>query len=165
MSQIEKKSLAQSLGQAEAIVEALGNVFARALATYTVEVIALLQSRGLMAPEAEAPTDETVQGDELLDTAPEWVRESYERAKKGRRAVEVDEDEMRARLIRNRLALALKKQGMTQSALAKSLGKSPSQISRIFRHPERSQLNTLRSIADAIDVELSDILRGLDASQ
>lgn len=155
------KRFGEFLSQAEGVAEALGDVFARAFATYTVEVLALLETRGLAAPGPASFGKGVPKDEDELESAPEWVKASYACAKQAVEPVDINEAETRARLIRNRLALALKKQQMTQSALAKRLGRSASQISRIFRNPERSRLNTLKKIADAIDVDLSDLLRDL----
>jgi hypothetical protein len=35
---------------------------------------------------------------------------------------------------------------------------APAAISRILKHPERSRLTTLRRIAKAVDVDLSDLV-------
>ena len=133
----------------------VADVIARVMATYTVEVIAQLKSQGLLQAEDELAATQA------LASAPDWVRESYARAKANPTPIERDAEDVRAQLIRNRLVLALKRRGMTQADLARNLSKSPSQISRIFRNPQRSRLGTLKTIADAIKVDLSDLLQDL----
>ena len=161
---------ARSLVEARALVDALGDAFAKAFAVYTVEMMRLLDERRMdtgHSPEVDEPQPGDASplspGQPTLDlaSAPEWIREAHKRAKGVAKPIHTDPADRRARLIRDRLAIALRRREMTQSALAKRLGKSPSQISRIFKNPERSQLNTLAEIADALEIDLSDIIRDL----
>ena len=46
-----------------------------------------------------------------------------------------------------------------EADLARRLKKSPAAISRIFKAPHRSRVTTLQQIADALGVELADVLR------
>jgi len=48
--------------------------------------------------------------------------------------------------------------GFTQKALAHRLRVNPSVVSRIFKRPERSNLQTMRRIAKALGVSVQDIL-------
>jgi DNA-binding phage protein len=141
---------------ADAIVERLAGIFAKSFAIYTAEVLRLLEA---------GPNDTALQArsdpDDELASAPEWVRAAYRRASKIKRVPGLDHEELRARLLRSRLGVALKAQGMTQAALAGKLRKSESQVSRILRNPERARLKTLTQVADAIGVDLSDILQNL----
>ena len=97
-----------------------------------------------------------------LSSAPDWVRKAYEDRSSITEPLDIDPAEQRAQFIRDRLLIALKRQGMTQTALAERLGKHPSQISRIFANPDKSQLRTLADIAEALGVDLSDIVRDVD---
>lgn len=144
-------------------IEMLGRVFARSFAIYTVEVLSMAERRGLDLGFGWAHAQRPRGDDDPLESAPEWVRQAYEKAREVAEPVEANEREVRGRLIGTRLSLALKRQDMTQAELARKLGKSPSQISRILRNPERSQLKTLQQIAEALKVDLSDIVRGLAA--
>lgn len=163
-----------SLAAATLLTEILGNVFAKAFALFTVEVLRLLEngdSSLLEALEAAARqrTDGTKpsgvdspsdgESGEDLSSAADWIKEAYQQAKGNVTPLDTDPVDRRARLMRDRLALSLKRRDMTQSALAKQLGKTPSQISRIFANPQRSRLSTLAGIADALEVDLSDLLR------
>jgi transcriptional regulator with XRE-family HTH domain len=65
---------------------------------------------------------------------------------------------IRAQVIRNRLALALKCQQITEAELARRMKKPQSVISRFFRDPKRSRATTLQRIADALSVDISDIV-------
>lgn len=148
--------------------ETTGRLVARMvkIKTCVEEALELLSNRDwdeMGLERAEAGVD-TGSDEDNLESAPRWVRQAYERAKKVTEPTEqVDTRELRGRLIRNRLMLALKKQNLTQSALADRLGKSRSQISRILGNPERCQVRTLQAIADALDTSLSDIFRTLDS--
>ncbi len=150
-----------TLARAGPVVEELAGLFAKSFAMYTVEVLTMLEARE-RRPSIVGNTEPN--DDSPLESAPEWVQGACRRASKAKRVVGVDQDALRARLLRNRLGVALKKQGMTQAALAKKLRKSQSQVSRIIRHPERTKLETLNRIANALKVDLSDILRNLGRS-
>ena len=158
-SRTGKKAIADSLAQAEAVTEALGEVFARSLAAYTVEVLRLMQDRGLTAVDRERRAQPGVDEQEALERAPIWVRQAYERSRRPSRSRLTSEPQIRGRVIRNRLGVALKQQGMSQKDLAKRLGKSESHISRVFRDPQRCRIKTVQAIADALGVDLSDLLR------
>ena len=59
----------------------------------------------------------------------------------------------------SRLRRVAKEQGVTQQELAKRLGVTPAVISRVFKIPNRSKVDTLRRIADALGVELVEIVK------
>lgn len=52
------------------------------------------------------------------------------------------------------------KKGMTQKELAEKLGKTPQYISKIESSENPPKMKTLQSIADALDVQLIDVLFG-----
>jgi hypothetical protein len=58
----------------------------------------------------------------------------------------------------SRLRQVLKARGVKQSEVARALGVTPSVISRVIKHPERSRLSTIRKIANAAGVPLSDLV-------
>lgn len=60
--------------------------------------------------------------------------------------------------IANRLRQVADVRGVTQKELAQRLNVSPSVINKVFRHPERSKLTTLRKLAAALNVDLRDII-------
>lgn len=157
-SRTGKKAIADSLAQAEAVTEVLGEVFARSLAAYTVEVLRLMQDRGLVAADLERWEQAGADEQDPLNGAPIWVRQAYERSRRPSRSRLTSEPHIRARVTRNRLGVALKQQGMSQKDLAKRLGKSESHISRVFRDPQRCRIKTVQAIADALAVDLSDLL-------
>lgn len=161
----EKTRTGDSLRVAEAMVAAFGGVFAdlfaRAFAAFTRELLSMAQRDELSVALAESAKLRHATGAEALAEAPDWVKQAYERTKDITDGEEIDIGKVRGKLIRDRLLVALRKQGMTQGELARKLKKSPSQISRILRDPERCQVNTLRAIADALNTDLSDIFSGL----
>lgn len=57
-----------------------------------------------------------------------------------------------------RLKQICKQRGIKQSDIAHKLGVAPSVISRVFKHPERSRLQTLRKIADAAGINMSELV-------
>lgn len=167
MSDAEITSSGDSVSRTKAITAALGGAFAKALAVYTVEVLELLEDRGLRLSDFESNSPAPTDAESQLRSAPKWVRAAYERAKKVTQrsdAVESEERSVQARIIRNRLMLALHRANITQADLANRLGKSASGVSRIFRNPERSRLRTLQAIAKALRVDLSDILDQADST-
>ena len=167
-----------SVQQLAGLLEVFGGMFARvfpaAVANFVAELVPSLEARGIKLADLK-PEDlerlasrnlaelmphgggETGEANDLA-SAPEWIRQAYRQAKEATEYTEVSPAEIRAKLIRNRIVLALKKQGMTQGALAKQLGKSDSQMSRILAKPERIKLDTLAQIARAVGVEPPDIL-------
>lgn len=58
----------------------------------------------------------------------------------------------------HRLRRVAREQGVTQKELAARLNVTPAVISRVFKNPDRSRLATLRKIAQALDVELHEIV-------
>ena len=73
-----------------------------------------------------------------------------------------DEQEVNDALAREVASVHLRRvarsQVISQKELARRLKVNPSVISRIFKSPEKSSLQTIRRIADALHVSLHDIL-------
>ncbi len=149
-----------SLEQVEVLAGTFGDVFARSFATYTWELFKMMEGSGLHSPLLKRLKSEQDRAEDLLASEPDWVKEAYENAQEVTEGEEFNVREVRGRLIRDRLILALRKQRMTQADLARKLKKQPSQISRIFRDPTRCRLSTFEDIASALKVDLSDILKG-----
>ena len=57
-----------------------------------------------------------------------------------------------------RLKQICKQRSIKQSDIAHTLGVAPSVISRVFKHPERSRLQTLRKIADAAGIAMGELI-------
>jgi DNA-binding Xre family transcriptional regulator len=131
-----------------------------ALAEYTYQLLRRLGPEamsGLQTPPTTPPTDSgPIEDETSLAAAPAWVREAFARAKEGAQE-ELSDAGARSYIARDRLLLALRRRHMSQADLARQLHKSPTSISRIFKAPHRSRLTTLQAIADALDVELSDL--------
>lgn len=60
--------------------------------------------------------------------------------------------------VADRIKAIAKERGVSQNALASRLGVSPAVISRILRNPDRSKLDTLRRIAEALNVPVRELL-------
>jgi DNA-binding XRE family transcriptional regulator len=58
----------------------------------------------------------------------------------------------------SRLKQIFKERGIKQSEMARRLGVAPSVINRMFKHPERSRLETIRKIANAAGIALSELI-------
>lgn len=63
-----------------------------------------------------------------------------------------------ARKALGRLKQICKQRSIKQSDIARKLGVAPSVISRVFKHPERSRLQTLRKIADAAGIPMGELI-------
>jgi len=56
-----------------------------------------------------------------------------------------------------RLKQLLKERRVKQAHVARRLGMAPSVVSRVLKHPERSRLETIRSIAGAAGIPLAEL--------
>jgi len=137
----------------------LGRWFAEAFAHYTVKVLALAKAQGVSPRELAEfdPTLVTAPAAPGSQGPPAWVQEAYKHAVAGR-ARPIDEKAARIGLAHNKLVLAIRSRGLTQADIAKRLKKSPAAISRILKNPYRSRIKTISEIANAIGVDLSDVL-------
>jgi ribosome-binding protein aMBF1 (putative translation factor) len=57
-----------------------------------------------------------------------------------------------------RLRSILAKRGISQKQLAQMLGVTPAVVNRVLKKPDRSKVATLRRMADALHVELREIV-------
>lgn len=137
-------------------LEALGRIFADAFARYTVQVLSSAGAQAWSSSPADREPGLEPAAD-TIDDAPKWVRQAYERAKRGD-TEPLPQEQARRRVARNKLVVAMRQRGMTQAELARRLGKSPTSVSRILRNPDRSRVETIRAIAEALDVDLTEIL-------
>ena len=62
------------------------------------------------------------------------------------------------RLVAARVRQVLKEKDMTQAQLAHRLGVNPSVISRVLARPEKAKIQTLRNLADALEIELYEVI-------
>jgi ribosome-binding protein aMBF1 (putative translation factor) len=58
----------------------------------------------------------------------------------------------------SKLKLVFKKRGIKQAVIARKLGVAPSVISRVFKHPEKSKLQTIRKIANAAGISMAELV-------
>lgn len=144
----------------------MSTAFAKAFAVYTVEVWTAMKDRQehswTRGPESAEKTDAL--SSEARKEMPQWVQEEYARslAAPPTAMVEMDMEAAWANLIRSRLLFALDEKRLSQSELAKRMHKSASAVSRILRDPTRCRLETLQDMAEALDVDLSDLARPSD---
>lgn len=70
----------------------------------------------------------------------------------------IDADRLGLELAGQRIAQARKARGWTQAQLGRKLKLPQSQISRIERNPDHTTIRTLKSIAKALDVDVSALV-------
>jgi len=153
------------------LVDSLGPPFARALAVFVEELSRQEQTPCLVVDgngSSEWVSNALPPGalPESWDDLPEAarreleaeIRRNNERLAAGElEAVEFTEDSP-AVAAANRLKGVARAKGVSQKELAERLGVSASSVSKVFRNPDRSKLVTLRKIADALGVELREIV-------
>jgi DNA-binding Xre family transcriptional regulator len=61
-------------------------------------------------------------------------------------------------VVANRLRQVLKDEGISQADLARRLSISPAVISRMLKDPDRSAVKTLRRVAEALQVDVHEII-------
>ena len=162
-------------GVSDAMLNRFGEPFARALATFVKALAeqdrfpqAATRPRPAPATDPSEPgrvsigfaVRELSPGDApALDRRAEQVHAANQRAVRAGtlRAVEFDPAKP-AKQMGNRLKQLLKQRGVRQAELASALGVAPSVISRVLKHPERSRLATIRSIADAAGIPLNELV-------
>ena len=69
----------------------------------------------------------------------------------------LDEDTI-SKAVATRIRWVMNEQGVSQRQLAEQIGVSSSVISRVLKNPDRSKVETIRRIAEALDIELREIL-------
>lgn len=140
-------------------VRCLVKAFASALEAIALGILDLREDHN------DAAARDRMQGEvskaNKSESIPAEVREAYERVKATGEAIDTLPAEVWHRSIRTRLLVALKQQNMSQAALAKLVGKAESHVSRVLKKPESRQLATLKAIADALKVDLADIVSAI----
>ena len=139
--------------EVQSALSVMGQVFAEAFATYTAALL-----RRLSSEDPKGGAGDMLRKLEMLaeELAPPEREEDGATKEVTRERVTVDE--LRPVMMRNKLVFELRSRGITQAELARKVGKAPAAISRILKHPERSRLSTLRKIAEAVDVDLSELV-------
>ncbi|MCK4340232.1 MAG: helix-turn-helix transcriptional regulator [Phycisphaerae bacterium] len=158
MQRVSLQTLEAVLGERRDLALSLARLHGESFAAYVVELLALLGGAAEGDREAEAPVEEAAPASaDVLDDAPDWVKEAYQES--CRPDAQTDDDAtVRARVVRNKLLQALRKQGWSQAELARRMGVSATVISRIFRKPERCKITTLRKVSGKLKVHVSDLI-------
>jgi DNA-binding Xre family transcriptional regulator len=158
----------------DALALKFGVPFAKAFATFVHELARheeampsddsiLLLDEPVRAKVAETGSETTVLTPEQMppDMKAEFEAQfaEYEAAKAAGKldAIEFTAD-MPAQMAGNRLRRVLAEKKITQSELAKRLKVSPAVVNRVLKNPDRSMVATLRRIADALGVELVELI-------
>lgn len=136
--------------------------FARAFAVFARDVS--MSRAELEAIEGSRLADRQGLGRESEDGSPnlEELARIIERndalEKKGKlKCFEINEDTA-SEALAVRLRRIIKHRGLTQKELAARIGISPVMISRVLKDPDRSKVDTLRKIAQALDIDLREII-------
>jgi hypothetical protein len=148
--------------QIATLIDKWGAPFARALA----EFVRAASERGSPGVEGGQPGAINPSVDLVVrEVTPAEAPAAYEHLRKVQAArasskmgfVEFD-PAVPAKTAGGRLKQIFKKRGIRQVDIARRLGVAPSVISRVFKHPERSRLQTIRNIADAAGISLSELV-------
>ena len=148
----------------DALIEAWSLRFARAYA----EFVRTLSEGAGAAPSFHAAHG-TTGGFTIEDVAGEQDPKGYRRMAEGHKAFLASVKDGSAEMVDfdpavpatkafSRLKQICKQRGIKQSDIAQQLGVAPSVISRVFKHPERSRLQTLRRIADAAGIAIGELI-------
>jgi DNA-binding phage protein len=145
-----------------AVLHEFGEPFARALAVFIRETAGLPPSGPPSAKESSVLAE--LQSFNDLDPA---LRQELNQVIEEQDRLSVDSDngsvefteDTPAQFAANRLRHVASQKGLTQKEIAEKLGVTPAAVNRVFQHPERSKVKTLRRIADALGVELYEIVR------
>jgi ribosome-binding protein aMBF1 (putative translation factor) len=149
------KTLAPSTS-ARRLMDQWGEPFARALA----ESVCAVEEKRRKTPGTPAGRAAWVPVDSAELPAPVRRRIAASLAR-GRKAGEAAADFAPADLaapLSQRIRAVARAQGVSQSELARRLKVTPAVISRVFQHPERAKLQTLRRIAQALDVPVDRLI-------
>jgi ribosome-binding protein aMBF1 (putative translation factor) len=156
---------------AEILAARFGEAFAKAFATFVRE---LGRTQGEVVMRRHMPAEERVNDkaqrpditlERIEDLPPELRAEAEESLSRYRNLVQRGKltgieltPDIPAQLAGSRLRRALKERGIKQRDLAKRLDVSPAVVSRVLKNPDRSMVATLRRIADALGVELRELI-------
>jgi DNA-binding phage protein len=131
----------------------LGEPFAKALAVFIREVLRAEQR----AEAGPAPSWQELPAVLRRELSAEMEKNDELLAARKLQAIEFTEDSPAA-LVASRLGRVARAKGVSQKELAERLGVSPSFISKVFKQPDRSKVATLRKIAEALSVEVREIV-------
>jgi len=144
-------------------VSELGEPFARALAVFMREVSRI---RGRRDDDPTSARERFLGAPKPFEELPPSLRRRFEEqvaadeAAAAAGTLEMMEftADSPAEAAGKRLRRILKEKGISQKRLAEMLGVTPAVVSRVLKEPDRSKVATLRRIADAIGVELREIV-------
>ncbi|HUE72158.1 MAG TPA: helix-turn-helix transcriptional regulator [Pirellulaceae bacterium] len=124
------------------ILERYGDAFARALSVFVREM-----SRQGVSNSEESDAS-------LMRRLETQVAENDRLEKLGKLKTVPFDGQAERRSISERIRAVMRERRMTQARLAKALGITPANISRILKNPERSKVETFERIARALNVDL-----------
>lgn len=128
--------------------------FARALAVFVKEMAKTESREGVVADHERDSLDD----DDLEPQIAEIVKHNDRLAAAGQLdSLVLDEDAI-SKAVATRIRWVMNEQGVSQRQLAEQIGVSSSVISRVLKNPDRSKVETIRRIAEALDIELREIL-------
>jgi len=142
-------------------LDRFGVPFARALGTFVREVLdgdGVPTKEPTNASEAVVPQDWSQLPDSVRQHFEATIERNNELLKSGGLKPLAFTEDAPALGLANRLKAVAKQKGISQQKIAERLNVSPSFVSKVLRNPDRSQLSTLRRIAEALGVELRDVL-------
>ena len=139
-----------------------GEAFARAFAVFVEELAGTDTCRKTgYGEDTNHPSDDWTYVEEddeaLARELAQAIKENDALAKAGKLDTFEVTDESASKAIADRLRWIIRDRGLTQKALAKRVGVTPARISQVLRNPDRSKVDTLRKIAQALDIDLRQI--------
>jgi len=137
------------------IVNRYAEPFARALAVFVRE---LRESEAVSDAQPGHPRSEPIQDDLLAAELMQAVEKNDAQEKAGNLVTYEVTEETASKAIAARLRYIIRERGYTQKKLAEKIGVTPARISHFLKNPNRSKVDTLRKIADALDIDLRDII-------
>ena len=135
------------------LLDRLGGPFAKALAVFIRELLRTEQAAGA----GPAPSWQELPAALRRELSAEMEKNDELVAAGKLEAVEFSADSPAA-LAASRLGRVARAKGVSQKELAERLGVSASFISKVFKQPDRSKVATLRKIAEALGVEVREIV-------
>lgn len=146
------------------IIDRYGEAFARALAVFVRELGGSdALSEGHLGGRSTRLSNDWHNSDEEDDEAlarelARTIKENDALAKAGKLEMFEVTEESASKEIAARLRWIIRDRGLTQKELAKRVGVTPGRISHVLRNPDGSKVGTLRKIAQALDIDLRQIL-------
>jgi len=94
----------------------------------------------------------------VAEHARKAARQNDALAKAGKLRVAEFTEDSPAEAAAARLKYIARERGISQKAIAQKLEVTPAAINRVFKNPDRSKVSTLRRIAQAMGVELHELI-------